>query len=130
MTGRQDFLLGLGAALGCSSAPGPQQKAMPMTGYVGTLSPGAGAPLVRSLQQGLAENGYVEGQNVAIEYRWAEGHLDQLPAFFKDLVDRKVDVISAGGSAAGAVAAKSATSTIPIVFAVGRTQSSWDWLPV
>jgi putative ABC transport system substrate-binding protein len=74
------------------------------------------APLVAALRQGLGETGYIEGQNVAIEYRWAEGRYDRLPALASDLVGRKVDVIAAFGSPS-ARTAKSATSMIPIVFA-------------
>jgi putative ABC transport system substrate-binding protein len=74
---------------------------------------------VTAIRQGLGDTGYVEGQNVSIEYRWAEGHYDRLPTLFADLVAAKVDVIVAGGGATGAVAAKSANSAIPIVFSVG-----------
>jgi len=92
-----------------------QQKAMPVIGYLDGTSPGPGAPLVAAFRQGLSEGGYIEGQSVVIEYRWAEGRYDRLPALAADLVGHKVDVI-ATGSLAGMQAAKSATSTIPVVF--------------
>src|SRR5215211_8787136 len=77
-----------------------QQKAMPVIGYLGSGSPGPSAPFVTALHQGLGESGYVEGQNVAIEYRYAEGRNDRLPALAADLVGRKVDVIVATGGSA------------------------------
>ena len=97
-------------------AGGAQQKAMPVIGYLSSESPGPSAALVAAFHQGLSETGYVAGQNLAIEYRWAEGSYDRLPALAADLVGRKVDVILTGGTP-GIQAAKSATSTIPIVFA-------------
>jgi putative ABC transport system substrate-binding protein len=98
-------------------AAGAQQKAMPVIGFLGVGSPGPTASYVAAFRQGLSETGYVEGQNVAIEYRWAESQYDRLPALAADLVGRKVDLIAT--SAAGARAAKDANSTIPIVALVG-----------
>ena len=95
-----------------------QQKAMPVIGVLNTGSLSPSSPFMDAFRQGLSEAGYVEGQNLAIEYRWAEGHYDRLPALAADLVDRKVDLIMAS-SPPSALAAKSATSTIPIVFRSG-----------
>jgi putative ABC transport system substrate-binding protein len=93
-----------------------QQKAMPVIGFLHFASPGLFALYLVAFRQGLSETGWVEGNNVAIEYRWAEGRYDRLPALAADLVDRKVDAIVAFGPPA-ARAAKNATSAIPIVFA-------------
>jgi putative ABC transport system substrate-binding protein len=116
---RRELMLLLGGAMTAGRALGVQQKAIPVIGYLGVASPGPFAPFVAAFLQGLGEAGYYEGQNVAIEYRWAEGHSDRLPALAVDLVGRKVDVIAAVGGTAGIVAAKNATSTIPIVFVGG-----------
>jgi putative tryptophan/tyrosine transport system substrate-binding protein len=89
---------------------------MPVIGWLNSGSPGPGTPFVAAFSQGLSETGYVKGQNVAIEYRWAEGRYDRLPAMAADLVGRKVDVIVTMGGLSSALAAKGATSTIPIVF--------------
>ncbi|HEY8871536.1 MAG TPA: ABC transporter substrate-binding protein, partial [Stellaceae bacterium] len=86
---------------------------------LGTVSPREAALFTAAFRQGLSETGYVEGQNLAIEYRWAEGSYDRLPALAADLVGRKVDVIVASGGSPSALAAKNATSTIPIVFSSG-----------
>jgi putative ABC transport system substrate-binding protein len=115
---RRELLL-LGGMMTAARAAQAQQKAMPVIGYLGGTSPGPMAPFTAAFRQGLSETGYVEGQNLAIEYRWAEGRYDQLPALAADFVDRKVDVIVAGGGMPSALAAKTATSTIPVVFNVG-----------
>jgi putative ABC transport system substrate-binding protein len=113
---RRELMLLLGGAMTAPRTLRAQQKAMPVIGWLSSVSPGPSAHFVAAFRQGLSEAGYVEGQNVAIEYRWAEGRDDRLPAFAADLVGRKVDLIVAGGSLLSTLAAKSATSTIPIVF--------------
>src|SRR6266481_3569103 len=115
---RRDFMTVLAGATAYPLLAGAQQKAMPVIGVLG------GAPPERkqvqlnlaAFRQGLGELGYVEGQNVAIEYRWAERRLDRLPALAADLVGRKVDVIVTEGGDSTTLAAKNATSTIPVVF--------------
>jgi putative ABC transport system substrate-binding protein len=119
---RREFgtLLG-GAATALAVWPSPlgaQQKATPVIGFLGGATPRRAARVVVAFRQGLSETGYVEGQNLIIEYRWAEGRPDQLPALAADLVGRKVDVIVVS-TFVGAHAAKNATSSIPIVFASG-----------
>src|SRR5262245_31550442 len=110
---RRELMLLLAAAITTPRSVSAQQKAMPVIGYLAFASPGV-APTAAAFLEGLSETGYVEGQNVAIEYRFAEGRYDRLPALAADLVGRKVDVILAAGDAA-AGAAKDATSMIPIV---------------
>jgi putative tryptophan/tyrosine transport system substrate-binding protein len=116
---RREFALLLGGMMTAAGALHAQQKAMPVIGLLGSIGPIS--PQVAAFLQGLSETGYVEGQNVAIEYRWAEGSYDRLPALAADLVGRNVDLIVATGGDVSALAAKTATSTIPIVFtAIGR----------
>ena len=110
---RRELMLLLGSAMAAPGALRAQQKAMPVIGYLNSLSP---SRLEDEFRQGLREAGYVEGRNLAIEYRWAEGHYDRLPALAADLVGRKVDLIATGGGTPTARAAKRASSTMPIVF--------------
>ena len=113
---RRALMLLVAGAMTTPSALRAQQKAMPVIGWLSSVSPGPSAHFVAAFRQGLGETGYVEGQNVTIEYRWAEGRDDRLPALAADLVDRRVDLILAGGTPLSTLAAQNATSTIPIVF--------------
>jgi len=115
---RREPILLLGGMMTAARSLRAQQKALPVVGYLNFASPGPRAAVTAAFVQGLSETGYVDGQNLAIEYRWAEDHYDRLPVLAADLVGRKVDVIVAAGPFP-ALAAKSATSTIPIVFASG-----------
>jgi putative ABC transport system substrate-binding protein len=110
------LLMLLGAAMAVTGPLRAQQKAMPVIGWLDSASAGFRALQMAAYYQGLSETGYAEGKNLAIEYRWAEGHYDRLPTLAADLVGRKVDLIVAAGGPAPAQAARGATSTIPIVF--------------
>ena len=127
---RRELMLLLGGMMTAARTLRAEQKAMPVIGYLNGTSPDAAARNVAAFQQGLSEAGYNEGQDVAIEYRWAEYRYDRLPALAADLVGRKVDVIAAVGGAGEAQAAKTATSTIRSSSPPAATRSSAGWSPV
>ena len=116
---RRKILASFGMAIAAWPLPVLAQAPMPLIGYLGAETPAAFASRVRAFRQGLGEGGFVEGRNVGIEFRWAEGQHSQLPALAADLVNRSVSVIVAPGGAPAALAAKSATTMIPIVFEMG-----------
>ena len=116
---RREFIALLGGATAWPLAARAQQPALPVIGLLSPRSPAVDASLISVIRQGLSDTGFVEGQNVALDYRWADGQYDRLTALAADLVHRKVAVIVALGGEISAVAAKTATATIPIVFLAG-----------
>src|SRR6516162_6393331 len=115
---RREFIAGLGSAVAWPLVAQAQQPAMPVIGFLNGGLPDGYATNVAAFRQGLKETGYVEGQNVVIEFRWAEGQYDRVPAMAAELVRRQVTVIVANSP--GNLAAKAATTTIPIVFTVAN----------
>src|SRR5450755_2550325 len=117
---RREFLSLLGGtAVAWPSVARAQKPGMPLIGYISGATPDFMREYVNAFHQGLGSAGYIEDINVLVEYRWAEGHNDRLAGLIADLVQRRVDIIAVGGSTPGALAAKAATQTIPIVFLVG-----------
>ena len=113
---RRDFIAGLGLSVALPLSARAQQPAIPFVGFLSSRSPGESEAVVAAFRKGLAESGFVAGQNVAIEYRWAEGRYDRLPQLASELVDMRVAAILAAGGAPSALAAKKTTTEIPIVF--------------
>jgi putative ABC transport system substrate-binding protein len=116
---RREFIIGIGGAAAAWPFAADAQQPTPVVGYLGATSRDKDMRVLGSLRDGLKEMGFIEGQNVAFEYRWAEGQYDRLPGLAAELVGQRVAVIFAPASTPAALAAKKATSTIPIVFTVG-----------
>jgi putative tryptophan/tyrosine transport system substrate-binding protein len=116
---RREFITLLGGAAAALPFGVRAQQPMPVVGFVNASSPGPLRQQIAAFREGLKDSDYVEGQNVAVEYRWAEGRYDRLPALVADLVRQQVSVIVSGGGAPAVLAAKAATTTIPIVFSLG-----------
>src|SRR5262245_37118702 len=117
---RREFITLLGGAVaGWPLAARAQQSAMPVVGFVSGRSPGSDAYLLEGFRRGLRESGLTEGQNVALEFRWADGQLDRLPAMIAELIERKVTVLFAGAADVAAGGLRVASAIVPVVFATG-----------
>ena len=116
---RREFIVGLGGAAAWTVVARAQQPPMPVIGFLNAASPGPLRQQIAAFGEGLKESGYLEGQNVAVEYRWAEGQYNRLPELVADLARQQVSVIVSGGGAPAVFAVKEATTTIPIVFTAG-----------
>ena len=120
---RREFISLFGSAAAWPLIARAQQPAMPVIGFLSSRSPGESASIVEAFRQGLRETGFIEGQNLGIAFRWAEGRYDRLPALASELVSLPVTLLFAAGGPPSAFAAKGATSTIPIVFSAAQIQS-------
>ena len=123
---RRDFIKGIaGSTTAWPLVARAQQPAMPVVGFINPGTADASTGRIAAFRKGLSEAGYAEGQNVTVEYHWLEGHYDRLPAVVTDLAQRRVAVIATPASVEAALAAKTATTTIPIVF--GVSEDRWCW---
>ena len=117
---RRDFIAGIGSVAGCSATAASGQQAIPVVGFLAGISVDVSATYAAAFRRGLGELGFVEGQNVTVEYHWLNGQYGDLSALMRGFIHRRVDVIATLASMPGALAAKAATTTIPIVFSAGQ----------